>query len=201
MWVVKLGGSLGHDPKLALWLEQIAELGGGRVVVVPGGGRFADQVRSHQSVWRFADVAAHNMAVLAMAQTGFMMQALAPRLALARDETQVVAALRAGQAPVWLPFDLLRSSADEITRWSVSSDSLAAWLANRLNAERLIVVKSCEIDPAAELARQSELGVLDSAFGEFTADAAYPVQLLSRSQLDVLRMMLLAPERVSETRH
>ena len=69
MWVVKLGGSLNGDPLLAQWLELLVQLGGGRVTVVCGGGGFADEVRRAQSHWHFDDVPAHNMAVLAMAQT------------------------------------------------------------------------------------------------------------------------------------
>ena len=72
MWVVKLGGSLNSDPVLPQWLELLAELGGGRVIVVCGGGAFADEVRRAQAHWHFDDLPAHNMAVLAMAQTAYL---------------------------------------------------------------------------------------------------------------------------------
>ena len=49
MWVVKLGGSLTGDPLLPQWLALLAQLGGGRVTVVCGGGRFADEVRHAQA--------------------------------------------------------------------------------------------------------------------------------------------------------
>ena len=68
MWIVKLGGSLGRDPVLKEWLDTLVALGSGRVVIVPGGGGFAEEVRDQQELWRFDDLAAHNMAVLAMAQ-------------------------------------------------------------------------------------------------------------------------------------
>ena len=42
MWVVKLGGSLAHDPRLREWLQMLAEYGGGLVTIVPGGATFAD---------------------------------------------------------------------------------------------------------------------------------------------------------------
>ena len=69
MWVVKLGGSLTADPLLPQWLELLAQLGGGRVTLVCGGGRFADEVRQRRRSGISTIVAAHNMAVLAMAQT------------------------------------------------------------------------------------------------------------------------------------
>ncbi|OZA05848.1 MAG: uridylate kinase, partial [Methylophilaceae bacterium 17-44-8] len=46
MWVIKLGGSLLGTDELQQWLSCIAEYGDGRVVIVPGGGVFADTVRT-----------------------------------------------------------------------------------------------------------------------------------------------------------
>ena len=47
MIVVKIGGSLGKADALRSWLAVLAR-GKGRVVVVPGGGAFADGVREEQ---------------------------------------------------------------------------------------------------------------------------------------------------------
>ena len=47
MWVVKIGGSLSHDSALREWLTLLWEVGGGRVVIVPVGGDFADAVRRY----------------------------------------------------------------------------------------------------------------------------------------------------------
>ena len=40
MWVVKISGGLNKDPLLPFWLELMAQLGGGRVTIVCGGGSF-----------------------------------------------------------------------------------------------------------------------------------------------------------------
>ena len=45
-WVVKLGGSVASSPFLEDWLRTLAG-GGGRLVVIPGGGPFAEAVRAH----------------------------------------------------------------------------------------------------------------------------------------------------------
>jgi aspartokinase-like uncharacterized kinase len=191
MWVVKLGGSLSRDPLLQTWLRELSELGGGRVVIVPGGGGFADQVREHQSVWRFDDVTAHNMAALAMAQTALMMKGVCGRLVVAARETQIRHALYEGRTAVWAPFDLMRQQADRLTSWDVTSDSLAAWLANRLNAERLLVVKSCAIDPSCSVAQHVAQGVLDRRFAEFVRDASYPLEILNKHDWPRVRELLL----------
>ncbi|MEX3935194.1 aspartate kinase [Paraburkholderia phymatum] len=186
MWVVKIGGSLSRDPLLGEWLAHLSEFGRGRVVIVPGGGGFADQTREHQDIWGFDDVAAHNMAVLGMAQYAVMMRGLCRRLVIAATDAQIRAALHAGRAAVWAPLDLLFQEANRLTSWDVTSDSLAAWLANRLNAERLVIVKSCEIEPACSIDEYAALGIVDASFAGFTRDASYPVDLVNRS--DALRV-------------
>ena len=191
MWVVKLGGSLNQDASLPQWLDLLAELGGGRVIVVPGGGAFADQVRDAQSQWQFDDLAAHNMAVLGMAQTALMLQGLCPALQAAAGEQPLRRVLQGGQTALWLPLDLLRSRPDELTNWGVSSDSLALWLAQRLHAERLLVVKSCAIDGRRSLAQLGETGVLDAEFAQRARQAAFPIDLLHKGELARARALLL----------
>ena len=95
MWIVKIGGSLNTNPNLPAWLNLLAQCGGGRVTVVSGGGNFADEVRRAQAHWQFGELSAHNMAVLAMAQTAYLMHGLNP--ALAADAQQGRHPARAAQ--------------------------------------------------------------------------------------------------------
>ena len=153
MWVVKLGGSLNTDPRLPEWLELLVQLGGGRVAVVCGGGVFADEVRRSQAHWRFNDLAAHNMAVLAMAQTTYLAQALNPKLHLATSKAEIRDVLRGGHTALWLPMELVSERPDAHTNWDAASDSIALDLARKLNAERLVVVKSCADRPGRQPGR------------------------------------------------
>ena len=191
MWIVKLGGSLSRDERLPRWLQMLAELGGGRVVVVPGGAAFADAVRAAQGRWRFDDLTAHNMAVLAMAQTAHMLHALEPRLVLVSDEEAIRRAQHAGQAVLWMPLSLLRDAPDTITSWEVTSDSLALWLARRLNAERLVVVKACEVKRPHTLQELTEMGLVDRRFGQWADDAAFPIEVVECDDLERVRDALL----------
>lgn len=196
MWVVKLGGSLNGDPLLAQWLEMLVQLGGGRVTVVCGGGGFADEVRRAQSHWHFDDVPAHNMAVLAMAQTAYMAHGLQPALQLASSQAEVHQVMRSGHTALWLPYDALRDRPGPDATWGMSSDSIALDLARRLNAERLVVVKSCAIDPVASLAELGELGVLDQRFASIAAGANFPIDLVHRAELARMRSMLIGEVRL-----
>ncbi len=196
MWVVKLGGSLNSDALLAPWLQLLVQLGGGRVTVVCGGGSFADEVRRAQSHWHFDDVPAHNMAVLAMAQTAYMAHALQPALKLASSQAEVHQVMRSGHTALWLPYDALRDRPGPDANWGMSSDSIALDLARRLNAERLVVVKSCAIDPVASLAELGELGVLDRRFASIAAGANFPIDLVHRAELARMRSMLIGEVRL-----
>ena len=191
MWIVKLGGSLSRDARLPGWLRMLAELGGGRVVVVPGGAAFADAVRAAQGHWRFDDLTAHNMAVLAMAQTAHMLHALEPRLLLVSDEDAILRAQHAGQAVLWVPLSLLRDAPDILTSWEVTSDSLALWLARRLNAERLVVVKACEVKRPHTLQELTDKGLVDARFAQWADEASFPIEVVECDDLERVRDSLL----------
>ncbi len=195
MWVVKIGGSLNNDPLLPRWLELLTTLGGGRVTLVCGGGAFADEVRRAQEHWRFDDLPAHNMAVLAMAQSAYMAHGLNPKLQLASSKPEVHRVLHSGQTAVWLPMDWLREKPGPYTNWDNSGDSIALDLARKLNAERMIVVKSCAIDPGATLQDLGATGVLDRRFLALARGAAFPIDVLQRTELARVRSLLLGEDR------
>ena len=102
LWVVKLGGSLAHSRYLKRWLSVLAD-GDPAVIIVPGGGPFADQVRTLQKRRRFDDAAAHHMALLAMEQYGRMLVGLQSGLRPAATRAEITRARRAGMAAVWMP--------------------------------------------------------------------------------------------------
>ena len=195
MWVVKLGGSLNTDALLPEWLQLLAQLGGGRVTIVCGGGGFADEVRRAQAIWRFDDLNAHNMALLAMAQTAYLARGLNPELRLAANLAEIRQVLHGGHTALWLPLERLSETAGPDTSWDVTSDSLALDLAQQLNAERLVLVKSCAIDPAASHAELGEAGVLDRRFSSWASSAAMPIDLIQRRDLGRMRAMLLSDSR------
>ena len=198
MWIVKLGGSLSHDARLPRWLQMLAEVGGGRVLVVPGGAAFADAVRNAQAEWHFDDLTAHNMAVLAMAQTAHLFHAIEPRLQLAADEEGIRRALRAGQAALWMPLSLLRDAPDLLTSWEVTSDSLALWLARRQNAERLVVVKAGAVQADLTLSELTARGTVDARFDQWANDAPFPIEVVEADEVERVRDELLGGSSFAE---
>jgi 5-(aminomethyl)-3-furanmethanol phosphate kinase len=198
MWIVKIGGSLNTNPVLPAWLDLLAQCGGGRVAMVGGGGAFADEVRRAQAHWQFADLSAHNMALLAMAQTAYLMHGLNPALQLTRSEADIRRVLHQGRTALWLPYELQRDEADAHTNWEVTSDSIALAFARRLNAERLVLVKSCEIDPKASLAHLAETGIVDRRFAALSDGAAFPIDIVHHDELGRMRALLLGDLRYAD---
>jgi aspartokinase-like uncharacterized kinase len=190
-WVVKLGGSLNADPTLPQWLELLTQLGGGRVVVVCGGGRFADAVREHQAQWHFDDLAAHNMALLAMAQTAYFLRSLNPALQMVTTEADAARVLRLGKAALWSPLALLTDHADADTNWRVTSDSIALGLAQRMGVAELLVVKSCRVDPSLSLDALGAAGIVDARFASLAAQGTVGVRFMHREEPQALRALLL----------
>ncbi|MHA7064421.1 amino acid kinase family protein [Azospirillum argentinense] len=179
LWVVKLGGSLWRAPELRRWLEILAAARRLRVVIVPGGGPFADAVRDAQPALGFSDRAAHRMALLAMEQYGTALADLEPRLTPARSLVD----LRGRPSPtVWMPLPLA-DNADVAESWDVTSDSLAVWLAGALGASCAVLVKSAPLpDAVASVTQLVTEGIVDPALPDRMARYGGAVWCVSRDE-------------------
>jgi aspartokinase-like uncharacterized kinase len=143
--VVKVGGGLGRgagDAALRGVCDALGELAARHpLIVVPGGAGFADAVRAADRRFGLPAATAHRMAVLGMEQFGWLLAELIPRAARCADLAQ--ARERAdGRAAVLLPAGLPLDGLP--ATWDVTSDSIAAWVAGRVDAARLVLVK--EVD-------------------------------------------------------
>ena len=174
MWVVKLGGSLLGSPELARWLDVVVKFGDGKVVIVPGGGLFADSVREAQQVSNVSDAVAHELALIAMDQFGILLAGMNPALATASSELEIAERGWQHRGIVWLPSQMVLVDDSIPKNWQVTSDSLSAWLANKIGAEQLILVKSkpltryqTEIPTASQSLIEDEL--IDCQFVEFVS--------------------------------
>ncbi|WP_334106424.1 amino acid kinase family protein [Methylobacillus sp.] len=182
MWVIKLGGSLLGSPELNIWLDIVARHGDGQVLIVPGGGIFADAVRDAQISSGIDDATAHRMAVMAMDQYGVLMTGLSPRLVTARSELEIAERGWQHRGIVWMPSDMVCADESIPMNWGITSDSLAAYLAAKLNAEHLILVKSSrpDADQQVSLEKLTKEGFVDSAFGDHIAGRAFNTWVVGR---------------------
>ena len=180
--VVKLGGSYAFSSDLQGWLAAIAS-NAGDIVLVPGGGPFADAVRSAQPRMGFDDDAAHHMALLGMDQYGRALAALNKRFTPAASIAGIRRALRAGNVPVWSPTEMVLKRNDIPRSWEVTSDGLAAWLACRIGARRVLLIK--HVDPPPDPIRIEDLvarGVVDRSFAAFLRDGSVEASIVGPAQ-------------------
>ncbi len=180
--IVKLGGSLAHTPQIPAWLDALAAWDG-PLVLVPGGGAFADCVRAAQGAMGFNDTAAHRMALMAMGQFGIALAAYSAAFTLAASCDELDRALSAGEIPVWLPEKMVLGALDVPACWEVTSDSLAAWLAWTYGAHRLLLVKASDLAAPGSLRDLAADKIVDPLFPRFAAQAQVEVWLAGPASL------------------
>jgi aspartokinase-like uncharacterized kinase len=140
--VIKVGGSLAENPEglrdLCGKLSELAEKYA--VAVVPGGGRFADAMRDFDQRFSLPSDVSHRMAILGMDQFGLLLSAVTPRSRVSRrlDDLKRIAAMK--QVPIFLPSYLMFKEDPLENSWDVTSDSVAAYVAKRLAAGKLVLV-------------------------------------------------------------
>ncbi|MEM3162537.1 MAG: delta 1-pyrroline-5-carboxylate synthetase [Candidatus Bathyarchaeia archaeon] len=143
--VIKVGGSLSADPPalraLCQFLGFLAEKY--RILIVPGGGGFADAVRHYDGLYGLPAAAAHKMAILAMDQYGLMLGSLTPKSFTTYSLTEACRA-KGGSLPILLPSRLMFQRDPLESSWHVTSDSIAAYIAAEAHARRLILAKDVD---------------------------------------------------------
>jgi aspartokinase-like uncharacterized kinase len=140
--VIKIGGSLARVDGFDRLLAEISRACRGvSLLIVPGGGTFADAVRDVDRRLGLADDAAHWMAVLAMDQYAHLIASRMPGATLVFDTHGVMAALETDRIPVLAPYRWMRDADPLPHSWDVTSDSISAWVAGQVGAPRLVLVK------------------------------------------------------------
>ncbi len=178
--VVKLGGSQAANPRLRDWLTRIAASPG--TLLVPGGGPFADTVRAQQAAIGYDERAAHEMAMLAMAQFGRALASLAPACAMVASHDRIAEICGAGGIGILVPWPMLAAEVTLPPSWDVTSDSIALWFARRLSAP-LLLIKPVSTAPGASLAGLAEAGVIDRFFPGLAAGFRPPIHLAGPADL------------------
>ena len=185
IWVVKIGGSLLGSPELERWLALFAKFSDGNIIIVPGGGVFADAVREAQKLSKITDKCAHKLAVLAMDQFGLLLANMNPLLVTARTEMEIDERSWQHRCVVWLPSQMVLAEDNIPQNWDVTSDSIAAWLAEKLNAQQLVLVKSDKPQGAELCVRMmAKDGLVDKAFSDFVLNKTFGRWMLKKTDFE-----------------
>jgi aspartokinase-like uncharacterized kinase len=139
--VLKVGGSLAEYPaSLARLCQKLSALAKAyRILIVPGGGKFADTVRKFDKTYSLSNMVAHKMAILAMDQYGFFLSDITPKSYVSYSLKEISNSVT-GMLPIFLPSKLMFREDPLEHSWDVTSDTIAAYIAGLLHAEKLILV-------------------------------------------------------------
>lgn len=172
--VVKLGGSLLDLPDLSARLTTWLAMQPPAVnVLLVGGGDLADAIRRLDRLHGIGEAPAHWLCVRAMSLTAAAVQALLPDSRLLSSWGELSGATNCLPTLVADAWPLLRAAplrpAPSLPEnWSVTSDSIAVWLAGQLDAAELVLLKSCA-PPGRSYAELARCNYVDGHFPSVAA--------------------------------
>jgi aspartokinase-like uncharacterized kinase len=190
MRVIKLGGSFSTSPELYSWIRAVVDLPDERIVIVPGGGGFADHVRSLQAYWHFNDSVAHEMAIMAMQNMAVFYAGLDRSVQVATSPEEIQRLFEQGQVPVWSPTLQWLDRHEVSHSWDVTSDSLSVVIAQVLAAKQLILVKSVRVPKDITVAELVEQEIADKAFSRYIKNNIFDLTLSHKDDFLLLPELL-----------
>ena len=133
--VVKIGGSL--FPNYAIDLAK--KLENTNSLIVLGGGEFANLIRKYDSEINFSQETNHWTAIDCMDIIAKLVNDKVESTKLAYSIDDAIAISDEGFTPIFVVSKFLREDDPFECSWDVTSDSIAAYISHRLNANLLIV--------------------------------------------------------------
>ncbi len=190
-WAIKLGGSLYGSKYLIEWLNAINQCSNKKIVIIPGGGPFADQVRLADEKFALNPDRSHHMAILAMQQFGYLLASICPDLVVANSKEKIFQTWDISKAVIWEPFDMVRDQCVLDKTWSITSDSLAVWLAGILGIRNLLLIKSSkQVLETTELTELTQSGCVDTGLQELASNYHININVLHKSKANNLHHFL-----------
>jgi aspartokinase-like uncharacterized kinase len=205
--VVKIGGSLAAHPEaLRTLCTQIGKIAKKhRLLIVPGGGVFADVVRETEKRFHTSAYVSHKMAVLGMDEFGLLLSELIPEAIAIASLEKSKDYWKSETTPVFLPSKMMFREEPLEASWDVTSDSIAAFVACRVNADAVILAKDVDgvfdadpkKNPKAKLIAELSVSKLSKRTGQTGVDRYLP-RLLMEKRLDCYVVNGLFPERIAQ---
>ncbi len=168
--VVKVGGSLllqrTLKESLDRWFSRQPEA---ENLLIVGGGELIDAVRRLDEVHQLDSIATHWICVELLSTTYDVVCQLAPDWNRIDSATQLRESLDVGfsrDAPTVINISAFyRPTCDASlpTDWRTTTDSIAAHLAMLINADELVLLKSCNVNPTATLSQLIDTEIVDQA--------------------------------------
>ncbi len=169
--VLKLGGSLLELSDVAPRLRRRLAAGAGRSsVIVVGGGRLADAIRAYDKLHALGENVSHWLCIRAMSVNAELVAALLPEARLVHSVAELRRRSAAAGPMIFDVWSFLRDEEPKLfaeplpATWQVTSDSIAARLAEILGAAELVLLKSALPPVNATVASAVAAGYVDGYF-------------------------------------
>ncbi len=168
MMVVKVGGSLFDHPKLGpaltKWLNAQPET---TILIVAGGGRFADAVREMDCIHTLGEEAAHWAALASLSAPSAILKTMLAKYEIPKrlEFIDCLAFSRSDDNnPLSLPYS-----------WRVTTDSIAVRIAMTYGCQRLVLLKSLEIPEGTSWDVAAKNGWVDDYFPTIARLATFKI--------------------------
>jgi hypothetical protein len=203
--VLKVGGSLALYPEklraLCIRLSEVSKKH--KLIVVPGGGEFADVVRSLDKRFSLSCGTSHKMAILGMDQYGLLLSDLMPNSVVVRKLVEIKSSFEKEKLPIFLPSKLLFREDPLENSWDVTSDAIALYIANKLETPKVLLITDVDGIFTSDPKKHSNARFIENlsahelmAMNKRTSvDEALPKMLL-KSHVTCVVVNGLFPERV-----
>ena len=204
---MKVGGSLALNPqKLRILCRKLSDISKKqKLIIIPGGGEFADTVRTLDKRFNLSEQSSHQMAILAMDQYGHLLANLIGNSCLVDKLENVKTVLDSGKLPIFLSSSYFACADPLPNSWDITSDSIAAHIAGQLGACKIVLITDVDgiftKDPRnfadAKLIPMLTAAELKS-FEERTSVDKYFPKLLSEKKIECCIINGLYPKRVQD---
>lgn len=145
--IVKIGGKILKNPKdLKSTISQLDLLCEKRIIqniiIIPGGGSYANFVRFIDDKLKIGDDLSHWMAIYAMNQNGKDLCEKYPKIRLLDNFNELKNLTH--ELNIFLPFNFLYQTDELPHSWNVTSDSITLYLAHKLELDIVYLIKDID---------------------------------------------------------
>jgi 5-(aminomethyl)-3-furanmethanol phosphate kinase len=203
--VIKVGGSIAAYPeKLRALCAKLSDVSKQhRIVMVPGGGEFADVARCMDERYSLSCGVSHRIAILGMDQYGLLLSDLLANSVLVSKLEELKKKLDSNVLPIFLPSNFMLRENPLENSWDVTSDSIALYIAHRLDVGKVVLVTDVDgiydydpkRNPGAKLIERLSAKELLAMNKRTSVDTTLP-KLLLKMSVDCFIVNGLFPTRI-----